>query len=558
MNIRDLVRNKKNFSFHLNEKLDIEAISYDLYSNRGKDLINENIEVVLSGLFCNEEFSNEGYVKSLLLKLKNAIDTKTNTVEQVIVSDVNLKAPFYYSFSLGIEIVMIKTPKIVLKFNRFEESFANEEFYEKLFKDIEKEFDVFLKREKISRFVVDYSFKKPKVYADNNFPVLLNMKKSETNYYQLTDSDNENPVIHLDLFLKGIKLLESNELTFYTEECMIDNIWIKCDVKIVKKDEQGNCLLIAGVVYDISSRNKHKDIEYLYTIYEKAITSGGIGVFYYNLVNHSQEYFDCNIIYKRMLGLEQQENGYYLQSDFTKCLLPLEDEIGDNASILKSLSNIMKGDLEGTNDDILKIKNLQTNEIKYLLSSSKIDLKYEDGTPKRFGGIVIDITDRIVKEKKQIEFAYVDELTRLSNNRKLYKDLKNKKSGIGLFFDLDNFKKINDKNGHLFGDQVLRIYGNSFLEISKKYNNVTSYRLYGDEFFVFAEGLKVDFANTFDKELNEMVTKKVNDLKPGIKVAASMGYSILDDAKDFEEFIKLADYAMYKEKIKGREKNYKR
>ena len=557
MNIRNLVRNKKNFSFHLNEKLDIEAISYDLYSNGGKALINKNIEVVLRSLFCNAEFCNEGYIEYLLTTVRDVFNTKKTEVDQIIVSDQNLKASFYYSFSLDIEIVMIETAKIVLKFNDFKEAFVKEDFYVKLFKDMEGEFGVFSRIEKISRFVIDYSYEKPQVYGDDNFPVLLNMKKSETNCYQLSDSDSEDSVIRLDFFLKGIKLLESNELSFYTEESLIEHTWIKCDIKVLKRDDQGNCMLIVGVIYDISNSNKYKDIEYLYTIYELAITSGGIGIFHYNLENHSKEYFDCNIIYKRMLGLEQQENGYYLQTDFTKCLLPLEDEISDNTSVLKSLSNVFKGNIEGTNDDILKIKNLQTNEIKYLLSSSKIDLKYEDGTPKRFGGIVIDITDRIVKEKKQIIFAYVDELTRLSNNRRLYKDLKNKTSDIGLFFDLDNFKKINDEFGHLFGDQVLRIYGDSLSEISKKYENVTPYRLYGDEFFVFAEGNKENFASKFHEELNEAVTKRINDLKPGIKVAASMGYSVLDDSRDFDEFVKLADYAMYKEKIKGRDKNYK-
>ena len=327
---------------------------------------------------------------------------------------------------------------------------------------------------------------------------------------------------------------------------------------MLKRDLQGECLLIVGVLYDITNSCMYKDIEYLYTIYELAITSGGIGIFHFNLEKHSKEYFDCNVIYKRIFGFEQQENGLYLVEDFRKSLLPLEDEISENTTVLKSLGNLLKGNIEGTNDDILKIKNKITNEITYLLSSSKIDLRYEDGTPKRFGGIVIDITDRIIKQKKQITFAYMDELTRLSNNRKLYKDLRNKTSGIGLFFDLDSFKKINDTHGHLFGDQVLRIYGSCLLELSEKYESVTPYRLYGDEFFVFAEGHNKDFAKEFSKDLHSLVTKKLFALKPGITISASMGYSILEYAEDFDEFIKVADYEMYKEKIKGRAKNYKR
>lgn len=554
MNIRELIQNKRIFSFHLNEELKIEAISYNLFSSGGKYLINENIEIVLRNLFCNDIFHNEEYVNFLLNSLRTSVSTKQSSVEQIVLSDQNLNAQFYYSFSLGIDIIMVDSLKIVLKFNNFEENISKESFYSKLLVDIEDEFDVFSRTQKIGRFVIDYSKEMPIVFADQNFPELFGLKKSESNNYQLPTIENKelHTVIKHEYFNRGISLLKKNELIYFNEECLIKNKWIKCDMKVTKKDDNGECLLITGVIYDISDSNKHKDIKNLYSIYELAITSGDIGIFHFNLDNHTMKYFDCNIIYKRMLGLDQKENGLYLVDDFKNCLLPLEDEISDKNSALKSLSDLLQGSIEGSNEDILKIRNPKTDEIKYLLSSSKINVRYADGTPKIFGGIVIDITSRITKEKRQIAFAYVDELTRLSNNRKLFKDLKNKTSGIGLFFDLDSFKQINDKYGHLFGDKILRIYGDCLLEISNKYINVTPYRLYGDEFFVFGEGYSEEFAKPFHKELNDLVTKKVNILKPGIIIAASMGYSILDTAVDLDEFVKTADYSMYKEKIKRR------
>jgi diguanylate cyclase (GGDEF)-like protein len=555
MNIRELVQNKKLFSFQLDDNLDIEAINYDLYTSGGKNLLKTNIESVLRDLFCNEEFCNKAYILELLSKIRHAFDEKSSYVEQIVVSDTNLKSPYSYSFSLGIEVIMMMDiPKVVLKFNNFEKSISKEDLYQKILIDIEEEFDVFSMIEKIGRFVIDYSNDSPIIFADQNFPELLGITKSSTNHYRLSDNDSHNePTITQEVLLGGAKLLFNNELIVFSEEFVVKHKWIRCNMKTTKRDEDGNCLIVSGVVYDISNINKFKDIEYLYTIYELAITSGGIGIFHYNLDNHSKEYFDCNVIYKRMFGLEQQENGYYCLSDFTKSILPLEDEISDNMAVLKSLGNLLQGDIEGTTDDILKVINHKTNEIKYLLSSSKIDQRFDDGTPRRFGGIVIDITDRINKEKKQITFAYMDELTGLANNRKLFKDLRNKTSGVGLFFDLDNFKKINDEYGHLFGDKVLSIYASCLLEISGQFENVIPYRLYGDEFFVFAEGFKEEFAFSFNGKLKALVAKRMFDLKPNISISASMGYSVLEDTEDLDEFVKLADYAMYKEKIKRRD-----
>ena len=210
MNIKELVRNKKLFSFHLNQKLEIEAISHDLFSSGGNVLIKQHIDIVLKGLFCNDEFCNQNYVDLLLKKLHSSFDTRQNIVEQIIVSDNNLKASFYYSFSLGIEMIMMEKPLLVLKFNNFEELVTKESFYHKLFKDIEETFEVFSSVEKISRFIIDYSQDNKLLFADHNFPVLLDRKKSESNYYELSDLN--------ELVLRnGIKLLESNELATFTE-----------------------------------------------------------------------------------------------------------------------------------------------------------------------------------------------------------------------------------------------------------------------------------------------------------------------------------------------------
>lgn len=560
MNIREFVKDKNIFSFHLDQNLEIVALSYNLCDSQ-VDLIGKKIDYVLNGIFCNDTFNNPRYVSGLKKKVKDCFENKKSLVDSVVVSDEKTSSNYYYSLTVGIELIVSESKCVVLKFNHFKEMDTKLYFYRALFKDFESGFSVYDKYTEIGHFVVDYKIEGPNIFVDDNVVKLLNLKKEDVISIPGTieySSISKRHINRDENFFKGIAMLEVGEIHTFVDEWSIGNKWVTLEAKVIKSDADGNCSLIGGVIYDTSNQHKYNDIEYLYTIYELAITSGGIGIFHYNLDKHGPDFYDCNVIYARLLGVEKSENGLYLLEDFKKVLLPLEEDINNNQNVLKSLENLMGGSIVGTNDEIIKIRNLQTDEIKYLLSSSKIDKRFEDGTPRRFGGIIIDITDRIIKEKKQIKFAYNDELTRLSNNRKLMKDIRKKVNGIGLFFDLDNFKRVNDEYGHLFGDKVLRLFGDALRSVSDEYENVVPYRLYGDEFFVFAEGHSESIAKEYQHKLKEYIKTNKNTLEENVTIEASMGYSILSKDMDIDEFIKIADYAMYKVKIKKKDNQYTR
>ena len=122
-----------------------------------------------------------------------------------------------------------------------------------------------------------------------------------------------------------------------------------------------------------------------------------------------------------------------------------------------------------------------------------------------------------------------------------------------LFFDVDDFKFINDTYGHLYGDECLKIVGNTILDIYR--NKGDCYRIGGDEFCVI---LKKDLdlikvLNT--KFITSMVMKRVNDIRIPF---VSVGYAIFDPKEtDMESCIKEADQMMYqwKNKKKGRRGN---
>lgn len=95
--------------------------------------------------------------------------------------------------------------------------------------------------------------------------------------------------------------------------------------------------------------------------------------------------------------------------------------------------------------------------------------------------------DEISRQKEQIKFlADCDYLTNLFNRRRFSEDItlaiQSKLQGTILLFDVDNFKNINDTQGHHYGDRVLIHIG----EILKESlcSNAVIYRIGGDEFAI--------------------------------------------------------------------------
>jgi diguanylate cyclase (GGDEF)-like protein len=81
------------------------------------------------------------------------------------------------------------------------------------------------------------------------------------------------------------------------------------------------------------------------------------------------------------------------------------------------------------------------------------------------------------------------------------------------------------------------------------------YRLYGDEFFVFIEEGNEESAFKYNLEVIDQLKKIKLQNNITISVKASMGYSIYNQGMDIDDFIKEADYDMYKNKINNKKEN---
>jgi diguanylate cyclase (GGDEF)-like protein len=164
--------------------------------------------------------------------------------------------------------------------------------------------------------------------------------------------------------------------------------------------------------------------------------------------------------------------------------------------------------------------------------------------------------DRFHAEKDTLKsVAEHDPLTGLYNRRAV--DLRFdalRKDGFDTLalVDLDRFKDINDRYGHLVGDAVLEACGRSLAESDK---DCVAIRLGGEEFVVMLRGPHtVQRAEALRQAIARRVAADVPDL--GRLVTASMGVLELprraSDMMSFEEIYARADKLLYEAKTTGR------
>lgn len=167
-------------------------------------------------------------------------------------------------------------------------------------------------------------------------------------------------------------------------------------------------------------------------------------------------------------------------------------------------------------------------------------------------------------EKKMETMALTDALTGLYNRRFLYQRFeeeisrakRNKHALSCLMLDIDYFKAVNDRHGHVFGDYVLKEVARILKENLRGYDALV--RFGGEEFVVLLPGAEVPNAEVVAQKIREKI--EAHEFKDGEiaeKITVSVGVfgcspsAISDDA---EKYIKYADEALYAAKESGRNK----
>jgi diguanylate cyclase (GGDEF)-like protein len=188
-------------------------------------------------------------------------------------------------------------------------------------------------------------------------------------------------------------------------------------------------------------------------------------------------------------------------------------------------------------------------------------------------GMGIDISKRKQAEKQINHLAYYDSLTGLPNRQfftdRLTRCLKNIKRNKGyaavLFFDIDDFKRINDTLGHSIGDSLLKELASRITECIRENDSVSRQnifkgedfslsRLGGDEFIILLSNIRApEDAVIVAQRLMKAISQPFQLKDHEIIVTMSIGIAICpDDGLDANTIVRNADMAMYKAKSQGK------
>lgn len=168
---------------------------------------------------------------------------------------------------------------------------------------------------------------------------------------------------------------------------------------------------------------------------------------------------------------------------------------------------------------------------------------------------VLQIREMETAERLHIALA-TDPLTGALNRTGLAQHWDEDHQGATVaFIDLDQFKPINDRYGHVVGDQVLQVLGNR-IKNSIRCNDVVC-RWGGDEFLVVGPSMDPAHAETFCERIRDAIQVPIS-VKGNLvlRMDASIGYALVPPGVDFVTATEQADRMMYLKK-KGKQRGSK-
>ncbi len=153
--------------------------------------------------------------------------------------------------------------------------------------------------------------------------------------------------------------------------------------------------------------------------------------------------------------------------------------------------------------------------------------------------------------------AQMDQMTGLYNKMTIQSmidnSLKNRGDGYNalLAVDIDNFKRVNDREGHQNGDEILKYVANQ-IKSSCRQNDLIG-RIGGDEFVICMENLPtMSMARSKAQEILHKI-KSGNDISGIGTVSASIGLAFSDsNVKDYNSLFQRADQALQYSKNNGK------
>ncbi|MBD8677465.1 sensor domain-containing diguanylate cyclase [Sphingomonas sp. CFBP 13720] len=175
--------------------------------------------------------------------------------------------------------------------------------------------------------------------------------------------------------------------------------------------------------------------------------------------------------------------------------------------------------------------------------------------------VVRDVSHRKMLEAKLERAAATDSLTGLANRRAFDSALDAMIEGASsggfagcvALFDLDHFKRVNDRHGHQIGDKALRVFSRIATGAVRDDDLVA--RLGGEEFGILLPGADIEQAIVICERIRATLSE--TQLCAGdrtVELTVSAGIAAIDPASGSAAAMHAADLALYRAKADGRDR----
>lgn len=171
-----------------------------------------------------------------------------------------------------------------------------------------------------------------------------------------------------------------------------------------------------------------------------------------------------------------------------------------------------------------------------------------------------DVTERHQVTQRLAHQAAHDPLTGLLNRGELQAQLSRTlevapTAPLALaFLDLDGFKQVNDRYGHLVGDELLKVVARA-LEGEVRSGDLLA-RPGGDEFVVLLRGATLPVALEVAERIRRRLRQpmRVEGLSDLVQIGASIGVAVGHEGDTVTSLLHAADLALYEAKRRGRDR----
>jgi diguanylate cyclase (GGDEF)-like protein/PAS domain S-box-containing protein len=201
---------------------------------------------------------------------------------------------------------------------------------------------------------------------------------------------------------------------------------------------------------------------------------------------------------------------------------------------------------------------------KLFFDESSMVSEWQNDVLHDIGGIIAVLIDNLRLNREIKRRSITDPLTQAYNRHyfvgrlasEVHRANRYSRPVSTIFVDVDQFKAINDRHGHLQGDEVLRDLGKVLAQNLRDADIVCRYG--GDEFVILLPETDAAMAQRTARKLLEAVRshhfKNLDNPEECLAVTVSVGVSTLGSGASEDDLIRSADSALYKAKTLGRDR----